>query len=43
MSAMIEGATRIADLFDVTETLGLKDYGKFDGTEWTVESLPLHL
>jgi hypothetical protein len=29
------------DLFDLSETLGLKDCGKFDGTEWTVESLRL--
>jgi hypothetical protein len=27
------------DLFDVSDTFELKDYGKFDGTEWTVESL----
>jgi hypothetical protein len=31
------------DLFEVSETLGLKDYGKFIGTEWTVESLPFGL
>jgi hypothetical protein len=31
------------DLFDMSETLGLKGYGKFIGTEGTMASLPFVL